>query len=590
MSVTAELADGRKLEFPDGTDPAVVQATVKRLLGTQEPAPQGKRLENEELTATGKFTPSGEKFNLPDIPQWYQNTATGMSGLMRGGANLLSDGLGEKIWPKASGSEGSAGKIVGSIADPVAWAIGGGVAKVLPYAKIGGGAKEIVKALVKNATSGAITGGTIGGLSDEGTAASGATTGALVNTILAPAISGIVRGGRAVKEALYPTIGGLGVKAAGDKSDDVINALVASRSGVPGVNQMAGQASVPANSAEFAALQRLVSEKDPSRYFGPAGVQGQQEGARIAQVQSIGKDQPAIEAAISARRAATNPMRNAAQNAANVVGVSTDKLLRQIRGVESQPGIRASDVVSQSLDKIKEKISKFTNKDGFINAKDLYTIRKELGNTIQQFADASKNWDKRLTGGLQRDLQRNIDDAIEAAGGAGWKDYLAKYAEMSRPIEQMKAGQLVEKALVAPTSGKERVASFGTTLRNPEIAESFTPAQRQVLEAIEANMKQNEQYKTLASAGAKNLNYRIGAPELPPTGFFQPMVSAARGWVNRLVGSGYENALRKGSATMTDPQAMAQAMRDATPKQRAVLEALIGQYLARGATITGATQ
>lgn len=32
MSVTAELADGRRLEFPDGTAPEVVQATVKRVL------------------------------------------------------------------------------------------------------------------------------------------------------------------------------------------------------------------------------------------------------------------------------------------------------------------------------------------------------------------------------------------------------------------------------------------------------------------------------------------------------------------------------------------------------------------------------
>jgi hypothetical protein len=35
MSIEAELADGRILEFPDGTDPAVVQATVKRVLGVQ---------------------------------------------------------------------------------------------------------------------------------------------------------------------------------------------------------------------------------------------------------------------------------------------------------------------------------------------------------------------------------------------------------------------------------------------------------------------------------------------------------------------------------------------------------------------------
>ena len=40
MPIEAELADGRVLEFPDGTDPAVIQSTVKRLVsgGTQPTA------------------------------------------------------------------------------------------------------------------------------------------------------------------------------------------------------------------------------------------------------------------------------------------------------------------------------------------------------------------------------------------------------------------------------------------------------------------------------------------------------------------------------------------------------------------------
>lgn len=37
MAITAELADGRKLEFPDGTDPAVIQRTVKNVIGGQKP-------------------------------------------------------------------------------------------------------------------------------------------------------------------------------------------------------------------------------------------------------------------------------------------------------------------------------------------------------------------------------------------------------------------------------------------------------------------------------------------------------------------------------------------------------------------------
>lgn len=38
MTVEAELADGRILEFPDGTDPAVIQSTVKRVVGGGAPA------------------------------------------------------------------------------------------------------------------------------------------------------------------------------------------------------------------------------------------------------------------------------------------------------------------------------------------------------------------------------------------------------------------------------------------------------------------------------------------------------------------------------------------------------------------------
>ena len=34
MTIEAELPDGRVLEFPDGTDPSVIQSAVKRVLGS----------------------------------------------------------------------------------------------------------------------------------------------------------------------------------------------------------------------------------------------------------------------------------------------------------------------------------------------------------------------------------------------------------------------------------------------------------------------------------------------------------------------------------------------------------------------------
>jgi|GEM_PF-2713368 len=41
MTITAKLADGRILNFPDGTDPAIVQATVKNMLGVKVNQPTG---------------------------------------------------------------------------------------------------------------------------------------------------------------------------------------------------------------------------------------------------------------------------------------------------------------------------------------------------------------------------------------------------------------------------------------------------------------------------------------------------------------------------------------------------------------------
>jgi PIN domain nuclease of toxin-antitoxin system len=53
MTITAELADGRTLEFPDGTDPSVVQNAVKKLLAPvydlDVPKPMGEQVERPEV-------------------------------------------------------------------------------------------------------------------------------------------------------------------------------------------------------------------------------------------------------------------------------------------------------------------------------------------------------------------------------------------------------------------------------------------------------------------------------------------------------------------------------------------------------------
>lgn len=57
MPVYAELADGRRLEFPDGTDPGVIQSTVKRMV-VQSPmqAPEAPGMAESMLLGAGRGT------------------------------------------------------------------------------------------------------------------------------------------------------------------------------------------------------------------------------------------------------------------------------------------------------------------------------------------------------------------------------------------------------------------------------------------------------------------------------------------------------------------------------------------------------
>lgn len=79
MTVTAELADGRRLEFPDGTDPAVIQRTVQQLVGAAKPAQQQPK--------TPVINAGALSDTLADIPQHARNAASGFMNLFRGAAD-----------------------------------------------------------------------------------------------------------------------------------------------------------------------------------------------------------------------------------------------------------------------------------------------------------------------------------------------------------------------------------------------------------------------------------------------------------------------------------------------------------------------
>jgi hypothetical protein len=119
----------------------------------------------------------------------------------------------------------------------------------------------------------------------------------------------------------------------------------------------------------------------------------------------------------------------------------------------AQPGLRASSNVVKVLDSIKDDITNLTAKGGgVIDAHDLYTLRKEGINEriMQILGQTDPKISAKVTRKVLGEIRPLIDDAIEKAGGTGWRDYLKTYAANMQAIDQKamaaEAAKLFEKS------------------------------------------------------------------------------------------------------------------------------------------------
>ena len=308
---------------------------------------------------------------LGDSP-WRQagvDFATGASGLMRGGANLLSPGLGEKIWPK-SGATDSGWRTAGEFADPVALAVGGGVAKALPiipyvgrmfaqggYAPVlnkaatttapaisGGG----LKAVAQNLASGAAAGGAIGGLSDEGNIGTGSALGAGLNIALPSVLSGT---GKAVGKLVDALRGDLPSIAAGKIVRESLGKdLPAGRSAfskAPG-DLTAAQAAAGIKRDTLNALDDVARNYDKESYF-TRGDERQRQSLidtmrRIAGGANQTDALQTRDASSKTLNALIKPMYETELGAANIAGTTGRRLQGDIDRLRDAAASKVEDV------------------------------------------------------------------------------------------------------------------------------------------------------------------------------------------------------------------------------------------------------
>jgi hypothetical protein len=139
--------------------------------------------------------------------------------------------------------------------------------------------------------------------------------------------------------------------------------------------------------------------------------------------------------------------RQAAADSLRSVGIKpleADPLIRSIRAMGSNPEFAGNDVVLGALRNVADDIGRWANSGGVIDAKALDAIRKNSVNAaIQQLRPGMDATSQRnLAAEVLGRLKPVIVDSIEAAGGTGYRQYLADYtAGMQRIAEQKLTGE-----------------------------------------------------------------------------------------------------------------------------------------------------
>lgn len=503
MTITAKLADGTELQFPDGTDPAVVQRTVQSMMAQKaNPAADPAAMRNRIAAAQANgITPAraAQQAAIDKPVEQQMRDPGGMSAFISGAGQGLSFGFGDEIGagmaalnPFDGTSYDEALNGIRGINESAAFArpkteMAGQVAGAIVPALFGGGvpmgaAKTVAGRVGMGAVAGAIEGGAYGFGTGEGGIANRATNAAKIGAIgagagaAAPAVmAGLRMAGNAVKNPLMNVLN-IGsetqagaalqtyLKRSGMTIDDVMNSIrgasregqpefaVADAMGATGQRALSGVTRQPGEARQIvtgALNMRQSGQGNRVAGFVDDALNAPRNPGNLSAIpgstagNNLGKTAAQVEAEMTkARGAAANVAYDAARSGANPVDV------RGALGVidDRIGGMQGSGVVGDGID---AKLSRFRSKLAApssslpqgTTARELSDFDRVLG-VKQEVQDAIGEAVRAGRNNEARELgklQSELDSALEAASAA-YRGANDQFAKASREIGSISEG------------------------------------------------------------------------------------------------------------------------------------------------------
>lgn len=427
--------------------------------------PMKKSVAAEPLSAMDRFLARLPSLS-PEVESDLRKTLQGAaSGPLMGAVQLGAGLFGNKELEQKIAQTSKEGNLVGSLLQPEAWLTGGAM----------GAVASLPKRMATSAGAGALYGGLSTTQDTESPLAARGET-ALVSGMFGGTIP-------AVTTSLSKIGGGF---------ENLKNTLSAALGNEKAVQSLAGDAArnLAKADADFikTALQsrtqyvpgatptvaEAIAEQNIGKpfQFGGATIRMQKTltgavGAEDVLPSAVRAQTAAIESYRSGVEKALAPVRNSILRRANKTGVDTTPVLQTIQTVMVTPGEREARLVESVMPKLMDKISGLKQSaTNVVDARDLYSIRKNLNQDIKSWAKESGTWDKKLGSKIARDIQLQIDAAIDnAVGNNMWsRGYMKPYSDRMAAVRAHEA-RLDEAKEIAKTVK----SSAKTTLTTGEV-------------------------------------------------------------------------------------------------------------------------
>lgn len=282
----------------------------------------------------------------------------------------------------------------------------------------------------------------------------------------------------------------------------------------------------------------------------------------------------------------------------NVAPVTT-----RIQKVLNDPSLGASENITKVLSDVNSRIVDLVRRGGgTIDANSLYMLRKEgINESIGKLlAGADPVVTKKLSAKLSAELKPLIDDAIESAGGTGWKEYITKYGKQ---LENLDRSSLMAEARRLYLQGDKQGFLNLVKDESPDVVKSIMTGKTSISEAapiekpvLDVVAKQLERDAAIKEAG-KNTDARTAVESILQKGNFAKhlpnMLNRYVVLMNTAIKEGAmkvdKGMYRELDKALRDPAVMAKLIEHLPSKQRQVMNKMIFDFdRLGGGTVGGA--